>query len=268
MRDGHVRRRKHRREVFGHVGMLGSAFEVAKHLGRKLASSVDPAAFRPDAEALGSLVVEVGAPVVVAVGANPHISFCTRGPKSVLEWVTRSEQRIKNAGCRSITALIRMSYRPQARHLAHGFVDSVCKMRLGVLGSCNPVMIQDYNSCRCIPAMELIDHWSHSANTLLLVVILLAILVSLIASGLSVVPTAILLCIGLTTIFFRSSLAAYLTDDEESETDSDDSLGKLKQQYVRGEISEAELEDQLSSSLEEERVESRYDRQPAIRERE
>ena len=44
MLDGDVRCREHFGEVFGHVGMLGSAFEVAKHLSGKLAGGVDAAA--------------------------------------------------------------------------------------------------------------------------------------------------------------------------------------------------------------------------------
>lgn len=131
MLDGHVRGRKYRREVFGHVGVLGGAFEVAEHLDRELTGRVDPAAFRPDFEALGGSVVEVAAPVVLAVGANPHGSFCTRGSKSVPERVTRSQYHIKNAGKRAVAARLGVNARRRGRNLAHGFGDSVCKIRIG-----------------------------------------------------------------------------------------------------------------------------------------
>jgi hypothetical protein len=41
MLDGNIRCRKHFGEVFGHVGVLGSSFEVTKHLDGKLAGGVD-----------------------------------------------------------------------------------------------------------------------------------------------------------------------------------------------------------------------------------
>lgn len=72
MLDRHVRRRKYRREVIGHVGMVGSTFEVAKHLRRKLARRVDTAAFRPDTEALGSLLVQVASILLLAVCVDSH----------------------------------------------------------------------------------------------------------------------------------------------------------------------------------------------------
>jgi hypothetical protein len=40
--------------------------------------------FGADVEGFGSLVVEVGTPVVIGVGANPHDLFCTRGPENRL----------------------------------------------------------------------------------------------------------------------------------------------------------------------------------------
>lgn len=57
MLDGDVRRREEFGEVFGHVLVLGGAFEVAKHLGRELAGGIDPAATSSYAELFGSLVV-------------------------------------------------------------------------------------------------------------------------------------------------------------------------------------------------------------------
>lgn len=69
------------REKFG--GVLGGAFEVAKHLGGVFTGGVDIAALGADAEALGGFVVEVDAPIVLAVGANPHSSFCTPGTETV-----------------------------------------------------------------------------------------------------------------------------------------------------------------------------------------
>ena len=67
MLSGDARRRKHLREVFSHIWVLSSAFEVPKHLRRKLTSCVDLAAFRSDAEALGDALVEVAPVGLLAV---------------------------------------------------------------------------------------------------------------------------------------------------------------------------------------------------------
>lgn len=102
--------------------------------------------------------------------------------------------------------------------------------------------------------MELIDRWSHSTNTLALVTILLVVLVALVASGLSIVPTTILLCVGLIAILWRSSLASRVGN--ETNPESDDSLDTVREQYIEGEIAEDELEHQLTATLDEKKADN------------
>ena len=72
MLDGDVRGREEFGEVFGHIGMFGGVFEVAKHLVRELAGSINSAAFGANAEAFGSALVEVGSVVFLAVRIDSH----------------------------------------------------------------------------------------------------------------------------------------------------------------------------------------------------
>jgi uncharacterized membrane protein len=136
-------------------------------------------------------------------------------------------------------------------------------MKIDGLGSCNSVSIQIFRIGDKIQFMELIDSWGHSANTLALVIILLAVLVALVASGLSIVPTAILLCVGLIAILSRSTLASSLWDQEVDKPNSDDHIDTLKEQYVKGILTEDELGHKLTSSLDEEKADDECrDRQP------
>ena len=51
--------------------------------------------------------------------------------------MTRSQHHIKNAGKRAVAARIVVNARRRGQNLAHGFGDSVCKIRIAVLGARN-----------------------------------------------------------------------------------------------------------------------------------
>lgn len=109
-----------RGEALDHVVVLGSAFEIAKHLGGEHAGGVDTAAAGSDTELFGCFVEEIGTAIAFSIRPNSRTSFCTWDRKSVSEWVTHSQQYMKNIGAAPI-GIGRVKY----RHRSHSFCTRV-----------------------------------------------------------------------------------------------------------------------------------------------
>lgn len=97
--------------------------------------------------------------------------------------------------------------------------------------------------------MNPIRDLSDSTITLLLVPAILILCAFAFMSGMSIFPVAILFCLGLTSVLLWQSNRFDVFERHNETSTEPEPVDTVKQRYARGELSEDELETQISDAL-------------------